>query len=55
MSSPWVRIADVPQTVRPTDFGYAPVSVRYRWISESASDCPTSQLSREGIALGSTE
>lgn len=55
MSSPWVRIAEVPHTVRPTDFGYAPVSCRYRCTRESASDCPTSQLSRDGIALGSTE
>lgn len=55
MSSPWVRMAEVPQTVSPTDVGYAPVSLRYRWISESASACPTSQLSLDGIALGSTE
>ncbi|CAM5239809.1 hypothetical protein SVIOM74S_05465 [Streptomyces violarus] len=38
--APWVRMAEVPHTVRPTDLGHAPVSVRYRCTSESASDCP---------------
>ena len=54
-SSPWVRIAEVPQTVSPTLRGYSPVSARCRAISESASARPTSQALREGMAFGSTE
>ena len=55
MSSPWVRIADVPHTVSPTQRGYAPVSARCRASSESASARPTSHALRDGIAFGSTE
>ena len=55
MSSPCVRMAEVPQTVRPTLRGYSPVSARWRCTSESASATPTSQELRDGIALGSTE
>ncbi len=55
MSSPCVRIAEVPHTVSPTERGYSPVSARCRASSESASACPTSQALRDGIAFGSTE
>ena len=54
-SSPWVRIALVPHTVRPTDRGYVPVSATCRATSESASIEPISHALRDGIALGSTE
>ena len=55
MSSPWVRIALVPHTVKPTERGYAPVSARCRASSESARATPTSQALRLGMAFGSTE
>ena len=55
MSSPWVRIADVPHTVSPTLRGHAPVSARCRASSESASALPVSNELRDGMALGSTE
>ena len=55
MSSPDVRIADVPHTERPTDRGQLPWSARYRASSESAIALPVSQASRDGTALGSTE
>ena len=53
-SSPWVRMAAVPHTDRPTDAGQPPVSSRWRASSESASCWPASQASRDGTALGST-
>jgi hypothetical protein len=55
MSSPCVRMAAVPHTVRPPLDGYAPVSSRCRAISESARAAPTSHELRDGIAFGSTE
>ena len=55
MSSPWVRMAEVPHTVSPTERGYDPVSARCRASSDSASAAPTSHALRDGIAFGSTE
>ncbi len=55
MSSPWVRIAEVPHTVSPTLAGQPPVSCRCRASRDSANATPTSQALRDGIALGSTE
>ncbi len=55
MSSPWVRIAEGPHTVSPTERGYSPVSRLCRDSNESASAEPTSNELREGIAFGSTE
>ena len=55
MSSPAVRIADVPHTDSPTDSGQRPWSARYRSSSESAIATPVSHASRDGTALGSTE
>ncbi len=55
MSSPWVRMAAVPQTTRPTDAGHSPVSSRWRWQTPSASARPTSHAARVGSVFGSTE
>jgi hypothetical protein len=56
MSSPLVRIAAVPHSDRPTDVGHSPSwSSRYRSSRESASICPVSHASRDGIARGSIE
>ena len=55
MSSPEVRIAEVPHTESPTERGNSPVSARYRSSSESAIAWPVSQASRDGTARGSTE
>jgi hypothetical protein len=53
-SSPWVRIAAVPQATRPTIRGSSPVSAWWRSSSASASRRPTSHDSSEGRARGST-
>ena len=55
MSSPWVRMAEVPHTVSPTAAGYVPVSSRCRATSDPASAEPVSHALRDGMALGSTE
>ena len=55
MSSPCVRMAEVPHTVRPTQRGYSPSSARCRAISESARARPVSKDVRDGMAFGSTE
>lgn len=55
MSSPDVRIADVPHIDSPTERGSSPVSSRYRARRESAMAVPVWYASRDGIAFGSTE
>ena len=55
MSSPCVRMAEVPQTVRPTQRGYSPSSARCLASSESASARPVWKELRDGMAFGSTE
>jgi len=55
MSSPWVRMAEVPHTARPTQRGYSPSSARCLASSESASARPVRYELRDGMAFGSTE
>ena len=55
MSSPAVRIADVPHRLRPTDAGYSPLSALYRASNDSARFWPVSHANRDGMARGSTE
>ena len=53
-SSPWVRIAAVPQATRPIIRGSTPACSRWRSSNASASARPTSQDSSEGSDRGST-
>ena len=54
MSSPLVRIALVPHTESPTDWGYVPVSSTYFATSDSAIAWPVCHARRDGTARGST-